>query len=92
MPLDWCLFVALSKCFCVFFWGGSLSRFLGHGVAQNSKFVKPKCGAKRCANSKFFGQDLGGFYGDFKAVFVFFFCQFFVFFIIFGAFFVALLK
>ena len=40
--------------------GGALGRFLGQCVAQNSKFVKPKCGAKRCANSRFFGQDLGG--------------------------------
>ena len=33
------------------------------------RFVKPKCGAKRCANSRFFGQDVGGFEGDFKAAF-----------------------
>ena len=39
---------------------GFLGRFLGQRVAQNSRFVKPKCGAKRCANSRFFGQDLGG--------------------------------
>ena len=53
---------------------GSRSRFLGQCVAQNSRFVKPKCGAKRRANSRFFGQDLGG-----TPVFVFFshvFCTF----------------
>ena len=61
VPLNWCLLVALSKCFCASFWGGSLGRFLGQCVAQNSKFVKPKCGAKRSANCRFFGQDLGGF-------------------------------
>ena len=31
------------------------------------RFVKPKCGAKRCANSRFFGQDLGGIKAVFKA-------------------------
>ena len=40
MPLNWCLFVALSKCFCGSFWGGlnmwrKILGLLSQNVGQN---------------------------------------------------------